>query len=363
MMMPRLLSSYSLRRSLVATLIVVGLVAIFVLDTLTEYAVAVAVFHSVLILLAVRWFSARVVVALTLLCIALTLLSFALTPAGTYHLGLVNTCISIVAIAVTAYLGLKLVAARAAAHAAQARLAQIAQATSVGELMSSIAHEVNQPLAAIVTSGHACQRWLAQEPPQLVRANQALARIAADAERASNVITRIRGAARGEPPRRTRFALNDALREIAAMSEDESQRNGVSLLLQLAPDLPHAFADRVHLQQVTSNLLLNAIDAVRAMPAGTRQIVVKSALADAGMLLVQVLDSGPGVPPAAMPHLFEAFWTTKSRGMGLGLNISRNLVEANGGSIVALARADGKAGAQFDVLLPSVHSRIAQEGV
>lgn len=362
-MMPSLLSSYSLRRALVAVVIASGLLAIFVLDTLTEYAVAVAVFHSVLILLAVRWFSVRAVVALTLLCIVLTLLSFALTPAGTYQLGLVNTSISIVAIAVTAYLGLKLVAARGAAHAAQARLAQIARATSVGELTASIAHEVNQPLAAIVTSGHACQRWLAQEPPQIERAGQALARILADAERASNVITRIRGAARGEPPRRTRFALNEALREIVEMSEDELQRSGVVLQLQLAPDLPPAFADRVHLQQVTSNLLLNAIDAVRTMPAGTRQIVLRSAPADAGMLRLQVIDSGPGVPPAAMPHLFEAFWTTKSRGMGLGLNISRNLMEANGGSIAAQARADGRGGAQFDVLLPSIHSSVAQEGL
>lgn len=361
-MMPSLLSSYSLRRALVAAVIAAGLLAIFVLDTLTEYAVAVAVFHSVLILLAVRWFSARAVVALTLLCIALTLLSFALTPAGIYHLGLINTGISIVAIAVTAYLGLKLVAARAAAHAAQARLAQLAQATSAGELAGSIAHEINQPLAAIVTSGHACQRWLAQEPPQLERAGLALARILADAERASNVVTRIRSAARGEPPRRTRFALNEALREIAAMSEDELQRGGVALQLQLAPDLPLAFADRVQLQQVAGNLLLNAIDAVRAMPAGARQIVLSSAPADAGMLRLQVLDSGPGIAPAAMPHLFEAFWTTKSRGMGLGLNISRNLVEANGGSIAAQARADGKSGAQFDVLLPSIHSPMAQEG-
>ncbi|MGE8318747.1 MAG: sensor histidine kinase [Comamonas sp.] len=356
------LSSYTLRRALAAAAIAAGLVAIFVLDTLTEYAVAVAVFHSVLILLAVRWFSARAVVALTLLCIALTLLSFALTPAGIYHLGLINTCISIVAIAVTAYLGLKLVAARAAAHAAQARLAQLAQATSVGELAGSIAHEVNQPLAAIVTSGHACQRWLAQEPPQLERAGAALARMLADAERASNVITRIRGAARGELPQRTRFALNDALREIAAMSEDELQRGGVALQLQLAPELPPAWADRVQVQQVAGNLLLNAIDAVRSMPAGARQIVLRSSLADAGMLRLQVMDSGPGVPPAAMPHLFEAFWTTKRRGLGLGLNISRNLVEANGGSIAASARNDGKGGAQFEVLLPSVSSAAAQEG-
>jgi len=350
----------SLRRALIALALGLAMAAIFVADTLTEYAVAAAVFHTAVILVAVRWFSPRAVVALALACIALTVVSFALTPAGLYSVGLVNTGISILAIAITAYLGLKMVAAQAAAHAAQERLLQIARATSLGALTGSIAHEVNQPLAAIVTSGHACQRWLAQQPPQLEKAGQALQRILADAERASNVVTRIRGMARGEAPRRQRFDLEEAARDMVALSRGALDARGIAVRWDAAPGLPPAWADRVQVQQIVGNLLLNAIDTIdTAGPGGVPEIILSLRRPGPEQLELTVTDSGIGLDPAVQAHLFDAFWSTKSQGMGLGLTLCRSMAEAHGGRVWAAPRADGRRGASFHVSLPALRDNAA----
>ncbi len=286
-------------RALILAAMGVAMAAIFALDTLTDYAVAAAVFHTAIILVAVRWFNPRVVIGLTALCIVLTLASFALTPAGAYRTGLINMVISILAIAITAYLGLKMVAAQNAAHAARTQLMRITQTTSLGQLTASIAHEVNQPLAAIVTSGNACQRWLAQDPPNLAKAGQALERILGDAQRASDVIARIRSMARG---------------------------------------------------QVLANLLINAMDAMQGTPAAQRRITVTTQ-ALGQQLVLTVADAGEGLSPLARTHLFDAFWTTKPDGMGLGLNICRHMAEANGGRIWATDREDGRGGTAFHVTI------------
>ncbi|MDR2325587.1 MAG: two-component sensor histidine kinase [Acidovorax sp.] len=351
-MTSRLPTSLSLRRSLIALVLGLAMAAIFVADTMTEYAVAAAVFHTAVILVAVRWFSPRTVVGLTVLCIVLTVVSFALTPGGLYRVGLVNTCISILAIAITAYLGLKMVAAQTAAHAAQAQLLHIARATSLGELTASIAHEVNQPLAAIVTSSQAGQRWLGQQPPQLEKANQALQRILADAERASNVITRIRGMARGEAPQRQRFVLEDAVREMVALSQGALEQRGIALRWDFAPHLPDAWADRIQIQQVVGNLLLNAIDAI-ATDHAQPEITITARRLGEEQLQLTLTDCGSGLSPAVQSHLFDAFWTTKSHGMGLGLTISRSMIEAHGGRIWAEPRDRGGPGTQFHISLPA----------
>ena len=339
-----------LRRALILIGMAAAMAAVFALDTLTEYAVAAAVFHTAIILVAIRWFSPRLVIGTTALCIALTLASFALTPAGAYRTGLINTGISILAIAITAYLGLKMVAAQNAAHAARTQLLRITQATSLGQVTASIAHEVNQPLAAIVTSGNACQRWLVQQPPNLEKAGQALERILGDAQRASEVIARIRSMARGEAPSQQRFDLNDAVREMAQLSGAELSQRAVALELQLAPGLAPAWCDRVQFQQILGNLLLNAMDAMRKTPAAQRRVAVAThALGQ--QLVLTVTDAGEGLSPQAKSHLFDAFWTTKSDGMGLGLNISRHMAEANGGRIWATERQDGRSGAVFHVTI------------
>lgn len=337
-----------LRRTLILAGLAATMAAIFALDTLTEYAVAAAVFHTAVILVAVRWFSPRLVIGVTALCIALTLASFALTPAGAYRTGLINTGISILAIVITAYLGLKMVAAQNAAHAAQTQLLRITQATSLGQVTASIAHEVNQPLAAIVTSGNACQRWLAQQPPNLEKAGQALERILGDARRASEVIARIRSMARGEGPSKQKFDLNEAVREMVNLSGADLNQRSIAMDLQLAPGLAPAWCDRVQFLQVLGNLLLNAMDAMQDTAAVQRRIsVATQALGQ--QLVLTVTDAGEGLSLQAKSHLFDAFWTTKREGMGLGLNISRHMAEANGGRIWATDREDGRCGAVFHV--------------
>ncbi|MFT3817012.1 MAG: ATP-binding protein [Rubrivivax sp.] len=322
--------------------------AIFATDTATSYEVAAAVFYTVVVLTAARAWGRRGLIALAAACILLTVVSLAFTPDGNLRSGLINMGISVAAIVMTTYLILKMEAARTAAHDAQARLMRIARVKSLEGLTTSIAHEVNQPLAAIVASGNACQRWLAQEPPNLDKARQALDRILADAGRASSIIARVRSLTRGEPPCRTEFEFNQAVMDVIAQSRAEMERNGIALETELDPDLPPAFADRVQIQQVVGNLVLNAIEAMAAVPARSRTLRIVSEISGDAIAL-SVLDSGPGLPAAVREHLFEAFWTTKPEGIGVGLSISRAIVEANGGRIWAEPIEAGGAAFRFTV--------------
>lgn len=326
--------------------------AIFVADTSTDYAVAAAGFYTVVILAVARLLSARQLIVLACTCVLLTLLSFALSGFGNYRVGLINSGIGIVTIVVTTYLALKMEAARADAQEAQARLLRVARASTLGELTASIAHEVNQPLAAIVTSGNACQRWLAQVPPNLDKAQQAVERMLDDARRASDVIVRIRGMTRGQSQQPNAFAINPAIEEVLSLSRAELERHEVAVTLELAEDLPPVFADRVQIQQVIGNLVLNAVEAMSAVPPGRRSLRVTSQRGADGRIRVGVADTGTGLPAGTDEPLFEAFWTTKADGLGLGLSISRGIVEASGGSIRAANRAQGGAEVVFE--LPSV---------
>lgn len=334
------------RRMLGLAGMVLVMAAIFVADTLTEYAVAVAFFYSVVVLAAVNLLTARAAIVIACASIALTVFSFYLTPIGLYQVGLVNSGISIVAISITTYLALKTQSAQAAAHDAQARLLRIARVNSLGGLTTSIAHEVNQPLAAIVTSGNACQRWLAQDPPNVEKALQALDRILGDARRASEVIDRVRSLTKGENPRKTAFDLPQAMLEIVSLSRTEIDRHGIALSTDINDTLPAVLADRVQIQQVVGNLLLNAME---AMGERARKELRVSAHRKDAALVCAIEDSGSGLAPDALDHLFDAFWTTKPGGIGLGLSISRTIVEANGGKIWAESNASGGASFRFSV--------------
>ncbi len=327
----------------------VAMAAIFAVDTLTDYAIAAAVFYTAVILAATPLLSGRAVIVLAAGCVALTLLSFFMTRGGSYEVGVINTGISIFAIAVTAYLGSRMMAAEAAAREAQDRLSRIARVTSVGALTAAIAHEINQPLAAITASGGAGIRWLGQSPPNLERARRTLERIVDDAERASAVVGRLRSLARGEAPRREPFDLGAAVGEIIALSRDEIERAGIRLDLSIDEALPPVLADRVQIQQVVRNLVLNAVEAM-AGTAAARTLAVAVACRPPQGVTLCVADTGPGLSAVAPEHLFAAFWTTKAEGLGLGLAISRTLVEANGGQIAAEAGSGG--GALFRVTLP-----------
>lgn len=336
------------RRILRLVLPALAMLAIFAADTTTSYEVAASVFYSLVILVVGNGSSRRAVLALAAACVGMTLLSFAITPAGDYRAGLVNTAISMLSITLTTWLILKMEAARATAHAAQAQLLRLARGKSLEGLTTSIAHEVNQPLAAIITSGNACQRWLAQQPPNLDKARQALDRIVDDAARAGSIIARVRSLTKGEPPQRSGFDLNEALREVIALSQGELQRSNIMLELVLDPGLPQAGADRVQIQQVVSNLVLNAIDAIGTAHSGKRSIRLVSGICQ-DLLRVSVIDSGSGLPEGAHEQVFEAFWTTKEDGIGVGLSISRTIVEANGGRIWAEPGQAGGAVFHFSV--------------
>ena len=342
-----------LRSRAAADLAVVGplLAAIFVLDTATDYEIAVAVFYVAVILLGVSFLSTRGVVILTSACGALTLLSFFLTPSGARGAGLVNLGISIAAIASTAWLALKIVAAEAAVHEARTQLARMARLTSLGALTASIAHEVNQPLAAVAASGDACRRWLDAEPPNLDKARGAADRIVADARRASEIVERVRALARGEAVHKRPIDLNASVAESVALARGEMERRGVSLSMSLADDLPPVQADHVQLQQVIANLILNAIEAMDDIPQGRRAIDILSARDAAGDVVLSVGDAGPGVRADSLDRLFDAFWTTKHGGTGIGLTISRSIVESCGGRIWAFSREP--AGAVFQFSLPA----------
>ncbi|MCW5772505.1 MAG: GHKL domain-containing protein [Rhodospirillaceae bacterium] len=223
---------------------------------------------------------------------------------------------------------------------AQDELAHAARIATLGELSASIAHEVNQPLAAIVTGGEASLRWLGRAEPDLGEARAAIARMIEDGKRAAGIIARIRAMATKTAPARMRFAFDDVIAESTALLAREIAARGIALELDIAADLPPVVADRVQLQQVLVNLLVNAIQAM-ANHDGRRTLALR-ARPQGGAVAVAVEDSGPGIAPEAAARLFDAFYTTKAAGMGLGLSICRSIVEAHGGEIgYAAAPAGG----------------------
>ncbi|MCI1089865.1 ATP-binding protein [Stenotrophomonas maltophilia] len=340
--------SLSPRRPLMLLALIVVMGAIFLIDTVTDYAVAAACFYAAVILAASRVLSARGLITLAVACIALTGLSFFLTRFGTYRIGLVNSVIGMLVIGITTYLALNMEAAKAAVQEAQGRLLQVARASTVGELTTSIAHEVNQPLAAIASSAEASQRWLAQDPPNVDKARQTVARILADAHRAGDVIARIRGLTQGAAPERHAFDLNHAVEEMLALSRSELDQHGVAVALLLDADLPPVQADRVQVQQVIGNLILNAVDAMETVPPADRRLSLLTRR-DGQRVSLSVRDRGVGLPADHPERVFDAFWTTKSHGLGLGLSLSRSMIEANDGQIRAERPAGGGACFVFDL--------------
>ena len=339
------------RPKLRAAAIVFLLSAVFVADTITRFEIAIAVFYIVVILLAVGFVSTRGVILLAGLCVGMTGLSLILTRHGSFEAGLLNCGISIAAIATTTSLVLKTISAQASAFEAQAQMVRVARLTSLGALTASIAHEVNQPLAAIATSGDACRRWLNRDPPNLEKARQAIDRIVQDSKRAGEIITRVRSLAKSEPPRLEALNLNEAIGEAIAIAQSEIENSTIVLRLNLDERLPGVLADRVQILQVIGNLLLNAIEAMHDMPSFKRELEIATFREGPGMVALTVTDSGVGMKPAALDHLFEAFWSTKEGGMGIGLSISRSIVEAHGGQIAVTSTP--RMGATFRVSLPA----------
>jgi PAS domain S-box-containing protein len=233
---------------------------------------------------------------------------------------------------------------------AQNKLGHANRVTTMGHLTASIAHEVNQPIAASVTNAQAALRWLDSQPPDLNEVRQALARIVKDGNRAGDVVGRIRDLIKKRPPRQDRLEINATIREVIDLTHGEAVKSGVSVQTELTDGLPLIQGDRVQLQQVMLNLIINAVEAMSGVEEGSRELLISSAKAEFGGVLVAVRDSGPGLPPATLEHLFDAFYTTKSGGMGIGLSICRSIIEAHGGRVWATSNAPR--GAVFQLNLP-----------
>jgi PAS domain S-box-containing protein len=232
---------------------------------------------------------------------------------------------------------------------AQADLARITRMAAMGELAAAIAHEVNQPLGAVVTNGSASLRWLAGQPPNLEEAREAIERTVREANRASDVIGRIRALLQKAPPQMERLDVNTVIRDVLTLAGNELLRGGISVQTELAADIPNVLGDRVQLQQVLLNLILNAIEAMSTITDQPRELLITSAKHADGVL-IQVHDSGVGVDPEQADRILEPFFTTKHRGIGMGLSISRSIVEAHGGRL--WFTPDSSQGAVFQFTVP-----------
>jgi PAS domain S-box-containing protein len=240
--------------------------------------------------------------------------------------------------------------AEEALHKTQAELAHVMRVTTLGEMTASIAHEIKQPLAAVVTNGSACLRWLAGESPNLDEAREAAQRVIRDGNRANDVITRIRALMRKTDTQEAPLDINEAIQEVVLLTRSDAARKGVRLRLELTAGLPPVLGDRVQLQQVALNLVMNGVEAMASVDDRPRELLIRSRLHDSDHVLIAIKDRGEGIDQENLEKIFNAFYTTKTNGMGMGLAISRSIVENHGGRLWAVPN-DGP-GVTFEFALP-----------
>ncbi len=232
-------------------------------------------------------------------------------------------------------------------------LAHANRLATMGQLSASIAHEINQPIGASITYANAALAWLRAQPPDVKEVAQALDLIVESGLRAEKVIDRIRALIKKAPPRMENVQINEAILEVIALAHGEIAKKGISVETQLAKRLPALSGDRVQLQQVLLNLLVNATEAMSAMREGARELLISTAKSNSDHVLVTVQDTGPGLAPEGLDRLFEAFYTTKPNGLGMGLSICRSIIEAHQGRL--WATANKPQGAAFQFMLPTLH--------
>jgi signal transduction histidine kinase len=240
--------------------------------------------------------------------------------------------------------------AEEALREAHANLARVSRVTTMGELTASLAHEIKQPIAAAVTDANTCLRWLRRDQPDLAEAREAAARIIKDVTRASDIISRIRLLFKKGPPQRESLDVNELIQEMIALLRSEARQHSISFRGELANDLPNIMADRVQLQQVLMNLILNGIEAMKEMGSGG-ELTIESRQGDNRQLLISVGDTGVGLEPEQAEQIFNAFFTTKPDGTGMGLPISRSIIESHGGRL--WATDNSPRGAKFCFTLPT----------
>jgi C4-dicarboxylate-specific signal transduction histidine kinase len=239
----------------------------------------------------------------------------------------------------------------AAYHQVQMQLAHANRVATMGQLTASIAHEVKQPIAGLLASGQAALRWLGNTP-NLEAARQSIERVIRDGKRSGDIIDRLRDLVKKAPPRNDSVNINEVIREVIALTNVEAVRNGVSAQTELAESLPLVQGDRVQLQQVILNLVINAVEAMSGVVEGSRDLLISTSKAEGDAILVAVRDSGPGFDSVNTEQVFEPFYTTKPDGIGMGLSICRSIIEAHGGRLWVSANVPRGAVFQFTVPRP-----------
>jgi len=237
-----------------------------------------------------------------------------------------------------------------------ADLAHVNRVSIMGELAATLAHEVKQSIGTARNNARAALNFLDKQPPDLTEVREALDCVVADADRAGEIIDRVRDQIKKAPPRKDRFDLNKAITEVIELAEAAIARSGVSVHTRLAEELLPVQGDRVQLQQVVLNLILNAIEAMGSVAAGTRDLLISTEQSQTNDLLVAVRDSGPGIDPAHLERMFEAYYTTKSDGIGMGLSICQSIIGAHGGRL--WAEANEPKGAIFHFTIPTAEKEV-----
>ena len=241
--------------------------------------------------------------------------------------------------------------AEEALQKAQAELASASRLTMMAQVAASIAHEIKQPLAAIVTNGSAASRWLAKKPPDLEEVQASVNRVVMEGHHAGQVIESIRAMFEQAPREKSRLDANELIQEVLTFTGSEIQRHRVAVQTELADKLPPLLADRIQLQQVLRNLIMNALEAIDAVTDRARVLTMRSTAHDSKSVLITVEDSGTGIEPKNMQRIFDSFFTTKPHGMGMGLAICRSIIDSHGGSLSALPGHPH--GTVFRVILPT----------
>jgi signal transduction histidine kinase len=239
----------------------------------------------------------------------------------------------------------------------KSELAHLNRVTTMGELAASIAHEIKQPISAAHTNAKTCLRWLGRDEPDIAEAREAVSRIVQDVTRASEIISRIRGLFKQGESERGSLDVNEVIGEMISLLRGEAGRHAISVHAELAPELPKVSADRVQLQQVLMNLMLNGIEAISEGKA-EGQLTIRSQRNPEDLVLISVSDTGIGLPPDRAEKVFDAFFTTKPQGTGMGLSLSRSIIEAHGGRLWATGNPDR--GATFQFTLPAELALTAQ---
>lgn len=326
-------------------------IAVFLADALTPPDCVVSGLYVVVVLMAGRFCTDRGLVFVAAGCVVLAILAqvvatrlFGTPPLemksvgiffnGLVVTGVVNTLVGIVTIIVSTLLVLRGRAAEAELRQSQSELARISRATTMGELTASLAHEINQPIAATITGANACLRWLSHEPPNVEAARTTANRIVRDGTRAAEIVDRLRLLFKKGTPQRKPTDIDQLAHETLALLREEALRHSVAIRAELAAGPASVLADRVQIQQVMVNLMVNGIDAMKSV-RGSRELVLKSQRLNDAEVVVSVGDCGTGLPAQSSDQIFEAFFTTKPEGTGMGLSISRSIITAHGGRLWA----------------------------